>query len=471
MRNWSMFTEPPTAVFRRKSRRVGPWLAVLVFSAACAARVPPPLPATLAHPEFLYPQVPSSLATSPGASRVDAGWRYLQADDLENADLEFGAALKLEPRLYPARTGQGYVALAMRDYPRALTGFNAALEAESSYVPALVGRGQALLASDRPESALETFERALALDPSMTDLSRRVEVLRFRNVQDVIDAARAAARDGRTEDARRAYERALSISPESAFLHRELGQLERRGGNAERALEHLRRAVDLDPADAAALVETAELLDTRGDAVGAEEAYRKAAAIDPGLNLGGRIAAAAERARESRLPGEFRVALTAPQITRGELAALIGVRLEGVVRQAPVRQVVVTDTQRHWAASWIAETASAGIIEAFENHTFQPGTPVRRGDLAMVVSRLLSVIASSNPSVRERLARRPVIADVAPQHLQHDAVASAVAAGVMPLLDGGTFQVGRAVSGEEAVEVIGRVRALAAATPIGASRQ
>src|SRR5262245_60207900 len=201
MRNWQMFTEPSTSPFRRTGHRVGPWLAVLVFSAACATRVPPPVPATPAHPEFLYPQVPSNLAASPGASRVDVGWRYLQVDDLKNADLEFGAALKLEPRLYPARTGQGYVALAMRDYARALTGFNAALEAESSYVPALVGRGQALLASDRTESALETFERALALDPSLTDLSRRVEVLRFRNVQDVIDAAQAAVADGRTEDA------------------------------------------------------------------------------------------------------------------------------------------------------------------------------------------------------------------------------------------------------------------------------
>jgi tetratricopeptide (TPR) repeat protein len=466
-----MFTEPLTSSSRRTGRRASAWLALVMFSAACATRVPPPPPATLAHPEFLYPQVPSTLAGSPGAARVDTGWRYLQVDDFKNAELEFGAALKLGPQLFPARTGQGYVALAMRDYARALTAFNAALEAEGTYVPALVGRGQALLASDRTEPALETFERALALDPSLTDLRRRVEVLRFRNVQDVIDAAQTAAREGRVEDARRAYERALSISPESAFLHRELGQLERRAGNADRALEHLRRAVDLDPADAAALVETGELLDARGDAAGAGDAYRKAAAIDPGLNLAGRIAAAAERARESRLPGEFRLALTAPQITRGDLAALIGVRLEGLVRQASPRQVVVTDTQRHWAAPWIAETASAGIIEAFENHTFQPAAPVRRGDLATVVSRLLSVIASSSPSVRERLASRPAIADVPPQHLQHDAVASAVAAGVMPLLDGGTFQVGRPVSGDEAVAAIDRVRALAAAAPIGASRQ
>jgi tetratricopeptide (TPR) repeat protein len=464
-----MFTEPQSSACWRKWRRAGAWVFVLAFTAACATRVPPPTPTTLAHPEFLYPRVPSALATAPGASRVDIGWRYLQVDDLKNAELEFGVALKLGPRLYPARAGQGYVALAMRDYTRALTAFDAALEADSAYVPALVGRGQALLAADRTEPALAAFEKALALDPSLSDLSRRVEVLRFRNVQDVIDAAQAAARDGRVEDARRAYERALSISPESAFLHRELGQVERRAGNADGALEHLRRAVSLDPNDAAALVETGELLDARGDATGAEDAYRKAAAIDPGLNLNGRIAAAAERAREARLPAEFREALTSSQITRGDLAALVGVRLEGLVRRAPVRQVVVTDTQRHWAEAWIAETASAGIIEPFENHTFQPRTAVRRGDLATVVSHLVALIAPSNPSVRERLGQRPNIADVPPRHLQYDAVASAVAVGVMPLLDGDRFQLSRQVSGEEAVEVIDRVRVLAATT-LGASR-
>jgi tetratricopeptide (TPR) repeat protein len=322
-----MSIEPLRLFCPRAVRRVATVVCVLAFTGACATKVPPPTPTTLAHPEFLYLQIPPALATAPGASRVDVGWRYLQVDDLKNADLEFGVALKLGPRLYPARTGQGYVAMAMRDYTRAIAAFDAALGGNASYVPALVGRGQALLATDRAESALEAFEKALAVDPSLADLSRRVEVLRFRNVQDVIDAAQTAAKEGRVDDARRAYERAISSSPESAFLHRELGQLERRAGNTDRALEHLRRAIDLDAGDAAALVETGELLETRGDATGAEEAYRKATAIDPSLNLGGRIAATAQRARESQLPAEFRAALTTPQITRGDLAALIGVRL------------------------------------------------------------------------------------------------------------------------------------------------
>ncbi len=465
-----MSTEPRHSSCRRTTCRLGTLCVIVAFAAsACATRVPPPAPTTLAHPEFPYLQVPASLATSPGASRVDVGWRYLQANDLKNADLEFGVALKLGPRLYPARTGQGYVALVNRDHTRALTAFDSALEADASYVPALVGRGQTLLASERTDEALAAFEKALAVDPSLTDLSRRVEVLRFRNVQDVIVAAQAAAKQGRLDEARTAYGRALAISPDSAFLYRELGQVERRAGNADRALEQLRRATELDAADAVALVEIGELLEARGDHAGAEDSYRKAAGIDPGLDLGARIASTVERARESRLPAEFRASLTAPQVTRGDLAALIGVRLESLLQRAATQQVVITDTQGHWAAQWIAATVSAGVIEPFENHTFQPRTQVRRGDLATVVGRLIALIAPSNPSLRERLSQRPTIADVPPRHLQYEAVMSTVAAGVMPLVDGDRFQVGREVSGAEAVEVIDRVRVMAATT-FGASR-
>ena len=445
-------------------------LALLAVGVGCAPTIPPAVPSTLGHPEYLYPVLPPALAGAPGASRVDVGWRYLQADDLKNADLEFGVALKLGPQLYPARVGQGYVAMARRDYDRALSAFDEALKADGRYVPALVGRGQSLLAVDRSDQALVAFESALALDPSLTDLARRVEVLRFRRLQEVIDVARAATAAGRVDDARRAYERALADSPQSAFLHREVGLLEKGAGNTDSALAHLRRAADLDPSDVASFVAIAELLEARGDAAGAEAAYRQAAELEPGVNLTEKIAEAAKRARESRLPPEFQAAVNASQITRADLAALIGVRLEELIRRAPVRQVVMTDTQGSWAERWITQVAGAGIMEPFENHTFQPLTRLRRGDLATVASHLLALVAAEDPVVRERLTARRVVADITPGHVQYDAVMAAVAAGVMPLVDGDRFQVSRQVSGQEAVEVIDRVGALAA-TILGAARR
>ena len=95
----------------------------------------------------------------------------------------------------------------------------------------------------------------------------------------------------------RAYEQAVAASPESAFLHRELGILERRQGHTDAALGHFRRAAELDPSDAAALIDVGELLEARQDLSGAEAAYRRAAALEPGSRASARLAAVLERAR------------------------------------------------------------------------------------------------------------------------------------------------------------------------------
>lgn len=434
----------------------------VVLAAGCASRVePPPLPAALAYPDLLFPTVPDRLTRVAGAPAIERGWRFLQNNDLRAAEREFESALMASPGLYPAQTGLAYVALARRDHNRALGGFGSALQAAPTYVPALVGQGQALLALGRDTEALTAFEAALAADASLTVVRSRVDVLRFRNLQELIEQARAAAAAGRLEDARAAYARTLDASPDSAFLHRELGMVERRRGATPAALEHFRRAVELDPTDAMSFVQMGELLDAQQDLAGAEAAYRRALAIEPNPDLVKRMAALAERARDARLPAEFRALSGASQITRGELAALVGIRLEPVVRNAPPREVVATDIRGHWAEVWIAQVARAGVIEPFANHTFQPHTPLRRADLALATSRVVALLATTNPALRTYLTARPAVADVSPGHLDYPAVSVAVASGVLPLLDGNRFQVTRPVSGAEALDAVNRLQALA----------
>ena len=52
-------------------------------------------------PSSCYPAVPLALQRTPGAARIDLGWRYLQSDDLSSAEREFSAALKQSPGLVP----------------------------------------------------------------------------------------------------------------------------------------------------------------------------------------------------------------------------------------------------------------------------------------------------------------------------------------------------------------------------------
>jgi hypothetical protein len=161
------------------------------------------------------------------------------------------------------------------------------------------------------------------------------------------------------------------------------------------------------------------------------------------------------------MPPEFRAIASAAQLTRGDLAALLGVRLEDIVRIAPPREAVITDLGGHWAAAWITQVARAGLIEPFANHTFQPDAVITRADLAAAVSRAMALLAADRPALRGFLTDRPRITDMAPGHLSYPAAAVAVASGIMALREGGRFESARPVTGAEATDVIARLRSLA----------
>ena len=442
----------------RKPFRFALQVTAVAMVAACAVKTAPPLPPTLKYPEFVYPAVP---AAAREGMAVDRGWRFLQNDDLSSAEREFTDALKSAPDSAAAKAGEGYVSLAKHDYMRALDHFELALRGAPTYAPALVGKGLTLLSLDRDSDARAAFEAAINADPSLASLSARIDVLKFREIQNLIAAARNAMNAGRLDAARTAYQRAIAATPDSGVLYRELGMVERRSGNAAAALEQFNRAVMLDPADAISLAQTGELLEERGDFAGAETAFRNAHNLDPSAGYDRKAEAAAARTREARLPAEYRALASAPQITRGDLAALIGIRLEDVLRQGPRTAEVMTDTAGHWAAAWIAEVAAAAVMPPFDNHTFQPRAPVRRVDLAEAVNALLRIAGRTRPALQARIAARPTIPDVSASHLNYPAVAAAVSAGILPLVEGGRFDTERPVSGADAIGAIDRLRALA----------
>jgi tetratricopeptide (TPR) repeat protein len=439
-------------------------LLLIGVIAGCASRasVMPAMPTTPRHPEFVYPTVGNAPAEGKLALQIERGWRYLQTGDLRNAEREFNGALETAPAADAPQAALGYLELVRADFKEALSLFERALTASAEYVPALVGRGQALLETGRDGEALASFEAALAVDPAVPGLQGRVEVLRFRAVQDNLARAKAATDQSRWDEARAAYEQAIAASPDSAFLYRELGVVERRAGRPDRAREQIEKAISLDANDARAHEALAALLDEQGDFAGALASYEKARAIDPGEVSAAILERAREKAATARLPAEYQAIPSVPALTRGELAALVGVRLEALVAAVRPRQVVITDVRDHWAQSWITSVVRAGVMETLPNYTFDPAGSVRRGDLALIVTRTLALIAARKPAIAARWQDAQLaIADLSPQHLAFPAVSQAVASGVMRLQDDGTFQLLGPVTGAEAVDVVGRLEALA----------
>lgn len=439
-------------------------LVLAIAAGACAQKtVPLPNESATRFQDFVEPGIPAIFSGNPAAvASQRRGWRFLQAGDLREATREFQLALKTLAQFFPAETSLGYVELARKDAKAALAHFEKALLMNGRYPSALVGGGQAFLALGRDRDAIFAFQSALAIDPSLADVRRRVDALQFRGVEQQLSAARQALKDGKLEDAQRGYQSAIATSPDSAFLYRELAEVEVRRGATDEALTDLQKAVSLDSGDTAAMVQIGDVLLSRGDFDGAARWYGEAVVIDPSDAVEAKLDAAKARVEAAHLPPEYRAIESTAQLTRGDLAALVGIRLPGLVQSARKKDaVVVTDVRAHWAATWIVAVARSGIIDAFDNHTFQPRAVVRRTDLAVVMSRLLAQLAVHDPIRGRRWqGARMRFTDLAATHLSYPAASMAVAAGVMDAA-GGAFQPANVVSGAEAVAVLARVETLA----------
>jgi tetratricopeptide (TPR) repeat protein len=444
-------------------------LGLAVLLAGCTPKKPVLTPTGAQFPEFVFP-APSATTPANDASVQQDAWAALQNGNVGAADKQLGRLVRRSPSDSSLIAALGYVSLAKHDLSQALTRFDQATTLRPAFASALIGKGLTLVQLGRAADAIAAFEAAQKADPAL-DLAARIEALRFRAVDESVSRARSAAAAGKLDEARTAYTQALTASPESPLLLRELALVERRAGDLELARAHLERAAAGDPHDRATQVALGELFESEQNFDSAARAYEAAQGIEPSADIAARLSAVRERADLARLPEELRSVGMRAAATRGDLAALIGVRLAALLRSAAPRPpVVVTDTRGHWAARWIAPVLQAGVMEPFSNHTFQPGDELRRLDLAVAAARVLDLIAPLEPTRASRWSNKQVsLVDLAASHPAYKDVSAVVAAGVLEAPNG-TFDSARLVTGAEAQETVARLERLAGASARGAQR-
>ena len=443
--------------------RSGWWgavMAVALLSASCVARLP--IVIDPAYPEYLYPPVPGEYEGSEVATRHEEAWTYFQAGDLVTAQARYTVLLERTPDFHPAVTALGWLSLARDDHAAAAEHFTRATDADPMSVSALVGHGRAMLGLGRSADALPLFESALAVEPGLPGLGREVEALRFAVVSQELATAREAAEAGRFAAATEAYERVIAASPDSGFLHVELGRLEQQRGDLTAALRHAEEAARLDPQDGAAFLLQGEIYEANEDLPSALTAYERADAADPTGETASHIDRVVRLMFLAELPSEVGEIPSKPSVTRGDLAALVGVRFMELLAKGRDRPVIITDTRDHWGGEWIQSVSDAGVMDVDAAYRFNPSGPVRRGDLAEIVVKTLDLIESQGMDDRQPDGGQPLtFTDMSATHLSYGAAQRAVVAGVMAALDNDTFQPSRLVTGQEAVETVDRLADLA----------
>ncbi len=455
----------------RVLKYLGAATAVALLVTACVTSktpAPPVAPGAPKYPQYPAPDVPAALAVAPDVRAAHTRtWAMLQSGDLRGAERDFTALIKTTPSFYPAETGLGFALLAEKQYKQAQAHFSAALAANATYLPALSGQADTQLAQNDEAGAIVTFSSILAIDPKNDAVRSRLDLLQFRQVQSLIDGGRKARDAGRLDEAEASFEKALTLSPTSAVIFRELALVEQTRGELDQAETHARRATQVDAGDAEAFAVLAGVLEARGNYRDAVAAYGQALKIDPRPAWKARADALAEKAEMAGVPPEFKTLETNPTVSRAQLAALIGMRLEPVLTKATQHvTAVATDVRGHWAENWIMPVTQTGVMDVYPNHTFQPGGIVKRSDLARVVSQLLTIIATERPiDLAKWRAARPVFPDLPVSNVYYGLAAVSVAAGAMSPVDGSRFAPTASATGASVVAAVTRLQQIAGREP------
>ncbi len=395
--------------------------------------------------DYLFAAAAPGEASSGEVAELRAAWSEVMSGDTASAARRYEKLLKRRPGLTAARTGLAFARLRAGRLEEASSGFDAVLADHPDDLPALVGAASAAVRRGDADSALAFYRRAQSVAPEDALVRKRLAALRLQVTERHMGLAQAAVERGDAEAATREYTAALEAAPEVAGVRLALADLLASHEDVPGALALL----EADPSgDRQVALRRARLLMEQQEFARAAEVYRGLLARDPADEM----ARAGEKvARESlemlSMPEEYRRIPETPRVTRADLAALVAVRVGALRRAGPGEPRVAVDLGGSWAREHIARVLALGIMESYPNHTFQPGATVRRVDLARAAARTLDLLGFPR-------GKAPAPTDMSPSHLDHEAVARVLAAGLMGLSAQGAFEPWRPVSGSEAIEVV-----------------
>ncbi|HIM14304.1 MAG TPA: tetratricopeptide repeat protein [Acidobacteria bacterium] len=434
------------------------FVIALLVSISCGTRVP--IVTTPEYPNFVFPGIPTTYGGGLQLQDQQSAWAFLQTGDLNGAKHRFEELLEMDSNFFPAVVGLGWVDLAEGRFQEAAAQFRLALDQKEDYVSALVGHGDALYRLNDIVSALKSYRFAVKIKPSLLRVERIVAELSLQVMTDQLVEARQFGEDGRLTDSEQAYREVIQGSPGSAFLYVELARIKQQQNELSEALVVIGQALALDDTYAEAFLLQGDLFESNGELELAVSAYTRANAIAPSELTADALSRARSGLRAVDLPTEYREIVTKGEITRGELAALLGVELGGLLRDAgsEVSTPIFTDTRNYWASQWVIEVARAGVMNVDGRYQFEPGRVVRRGGLAEIVAATLLLIAEFDPeSGRRWRAARPRFTDLTSDHLNFDSASIAVGADVLDLSENGRFLPTRVVSGRDAADVVAKL--------------
>ncbi|MCM2314582.1 MAG: tetratricopeptide repeat protein [Thermoanaerobaculia bacterium] len=293
--------------------------SVVLLTSGCATTAPTVSPSKLGF--LLDPRVGFTGSSTPAIDkRFGEAWTKLLQGFVPDADRAFASIEKKNPGYLPATVGRAVAAMVLNDPDRGAALLDKALGVQPDYQAAKAHRAEAALAKGDVTRAFEVY-RALAEAPDATATVRsRYEVVaaeRFRQLQTL------ASSSSSNEEAIVLLQQAVQLAPQSDTAREQLARRLIGAGRFAEARVEVTTLIDRG------LVDTPGVQAMLAD-IESGEGRHQAAIIRlerlvkryPGQGYDDRLASVKIAYKRANLPPRYNVAVSAPTLTRADLAIL-----------------------------------------------------------------------------------------------------------------------------------------------------
>lgn len=321
--------------------------------------------------------------------------RLLAGEDRALVRREAVELAERRPELAPAAVVLAQLELVVGELESAAARLSPLVDGAPQYVAAAVALGHAAEGLGQVPRAYGAYRGAAPLSALAAE---RAELLRPRALEITGNRLSDALTRGQLEEADAQLAALRAWAPdETVTLVAEQSVAAARGdGRAElAAVRALRSRQPADPELRDRHVELEIEAGDPGEAIGILQQMQSERPDDP--SVARRLARARFQWRLVLLPGEVRELLTAPELTRGELASLLYWLFPKVRYARPQRARIANDVFDHRFREEIVRVINLGLMDVdVQLHQFVPERPVTRVE---AMAALLRLVAGDRPEL------------------------------------------------------------------------
>ncbi len=376
---------------------------ILIFIAAfftmqCAGPKERKAESVLDTPEYHYTQ----------------GVKFLNSNDLTNAEREFNLAKGLKDNFAPAYEGLAIVALENGKLKKAEKLIDESLDRDGDWIPAVVAKGRLYMTKEQYEDAIDEFEDA---------------------IDDVKDAKSVKDKKGVKKDA--LYWMGTTYKRWSKYI---------------KAQTSFQKILDIDNTDTRASLAIKELAEYQAAVAGQSPELRKIAAQKEITRSDVAVLFVTELPLDKifrKSPAKQAIKFNAP-----------GTKIMGKKDSKNQDGNSPTDVvENHWAKTFIDKALDKGIINVYPDGTFRPDMKVNRAELAMLIQQFMVKAYDDRSIETKHFGDASPFADVLNTSPIFNAIMIVSTRGVMTGMDDGTFHPLDVVSGAQSLNIIRNLKA------------